>query len=99
MVQRNPRRSAAQWATIVADYDKSGLSVQAFCEQNNLVPVTFHKWRRRLSSTPPEWVESKPAFIAASRVEPRRSARSSVTVQIGPTINLTITLDDATDEL
>jgi len=98
MVQRNPRRSADQWAAIVADYHDSGLSIQAFCEQKNLVPVTFHKWRRRLSSPPLEPTDSKPAFVPASRVEPRPSAHSSVTVQIGPAINLTITLYDATHE-
>jgi len=98
MVQRNPRRSSAQWATIVADYQNSGLSVQAFCEQNNLVPVTFHKWRRRLSSSPLAQPNNKPAFTQAVKVQPSQPVRSSVKVQIGPAINLTITLDDSPHE-
>ena len=86
MVQRNPRRTVAEGAEIIEQYRRSGLSVQAFCEKNKLVPVTFQKWKRRLSSPPLAQPAGKPAFTPALKVHSgsASSAGSSVNVQIGP---------------
>jgi transposase-like protein len=45
---RNIRRSLAQWQQIMATYESSDLSQQAFCEQKGLAPSSFSKWRRQL---------------------------------------------------
>lgn len=98
MNQRNPRRTSTEWAAIIEQYQGSGLSVQAFCEQNNLVPITFHKWKRRLSSSQPA---DKPAFAPATLrvpLSPASSARSSLSVQLGPSITLTISLEGSIHE-
>lgn len=46
MVQRAARRSAAEWAQIVAEFDPAIETEQAFCERRGLLWVTFHKWSR-----------------------------------------------------
>ena len=100
MVQRNPRRTVAEWAKIIEQHRRSGLSVHAFCEQNNLVPVTFQKWKRRLSSPPLTQPAGKPAFTPALRVSPDSASLigSSINVQIGPLITLTISLEGSIHE-
>jgi hypothetical protein len=42
------RRSAGTWRELVARQDLSGLSVQAFCQQERLNAWTFYGWRSRL---------------------------------------------------
>ena len=46
-----PRKSAAQWAELVAQCQASGESEQEFCERKALVLKTFRKWRYRYSNT------------------------------------------------
>ena len=104
MAQRNPRRRSAEWAQIIEQYQRSGLSVQAFCEQNNLVAVTLQKWKRRLLLPPVQSANNKPAFTPALRVSPSSapapipSAGSSVNLRIGSLITLTISLEGSTHE-
>ena len=41
-------RSEAEWAAIMADFERSGLSRRKFCESRELSLKTFGNWRRRL---------------------------------------------------
>ena len=41
-------RSADEWATIMADFERSGMSQRDFCESRGLSPKTFSNWRSRL---------------------------------------------------
>ena len=47
--RRRVRRSAEQWAALIAAQAASGLSIAAFCRERGLAVSTFHAWRRRLS--------------------------------------------------
>ncbi len=42
------RRSRAQWQAILQEFEQSGLSVQAFCQQNNIAYSSLAKWRSLL---------------------------------------------------
>lgn len=45
---RQERRSASAWDEIVTRQRQSGLSVQAFCEQEGVTAASFYVWRSRL---------------------------------------------------
>ena len=47
--RRRVRRSAEQWAALIAAQATSGVSTAAFCRERGLAVSTFHAWRRRLS--------------------------------------------------
>lgn len=42
------RRSVESWRELVARQERSGLSVQAFCRQEQFNAWTFYGWRSRL---------------------------------------------------
>ena len=44
------RRRAEQWQVIMADYEASGLSQEAFCTRESLAMSTFSKWRKQLTN-------------------------------------------------
>jgi len=46
--RRRVRRSAEQWAALIAAQAASGVSIAAFCRERGLAVSTFHAWRRRL---------------------------------------------------
>ncbi len=45
---RRIRRSAEQWHELFTEYEASGLSQSAFCQQRGLAIATFSKWLARL---------------------------------------------------
>jgi len=49
--RRRVRRSADQWARLIAAQSTSGLSVAAFCREHGLAANSFHRWRRRLEDS------------------------------------------------
>ena len=36
---------------ILGDYEKSNLSVKAFCNENNIAPGSFHNWKKKYSNS------------------------------------------------
>lgn len=97
MHNRTPRKSAEQWAQIIADFDQSGLSTSDYCKEHRLVPATFGKWKRRFSTISVPVIPT-PSFVQIQRTEPMARKSSCVTVQIGPSITLAISLDGAVHE-
>jgi hypothetical protein len=61
------RRTEAEWRALFERFEKSGLSLVAFCRRTKLSRNSFLKWRRRLagSARPApafvEWLASAPA--------------------------------------
>jgi len=53
------RRTEAEWRALLERFEKSGLSVSAFCRRAKLSRGSFGKWRRRLAEKP----YSAPAFV------------------------------------
>ena len=68
---RSPRRSPKQWRNVVSQFEQSGLTIQGFCQKENLAPATFSKWRSRFRDKPsqPGFVELQPATIPSSNCE------------------------------
>jgi transposase-like protein len=50
--RRRVRRSAAQWRTLVAAFEQSGVSRRAFCARHGVSVSTFDWWRKRLGTEP-----------------------------------------------
>ena len=48
-IGRRARRSGGEWKKLIDAFDRSELSVPAFCDQHQLGYSTFRKWRRQLS--------------------------------------------------
>ena len=46
---RRTRHSAAEWRSIMARYEASGLSGEGFCEAEGIGKSAFWRWRRRLA--------------------------------------------------
>ncbi len=53
------RRTEAEWRSVMKRFEKSGLSVSAFCQRAKLPRSSFVKWHRRLAESPSAW----PAFV------------------------------------
>lgn len=57
-------RGRQEWRQILDDYDRSGLTQAAFCQQHGLALSNFHQWRRKLNNEAPDstaFVELTPA--------------------------------------
>lgn len=48
-----PRRSAAEWQTVMDRQAASGLSRAAFCRRERIPLASFDSWRRRLAARLP----------------------------------------------
>jgi len=65
------RRTEAEWRTLLERFEKSGLSMSAFCRRAKLPRGSFVKWRGRLAGRPSpspafvEWVAPSPAVVEA----------------------------------
>lgn len=59
------RRTEAEWRGLVERFEKSGLSMTAFCRRAKLPRGSFVKWRRRLGegSRVERQVRPAPAFV------------------------------------
>ena len=94
MKRRHPRRLRSEWVEIIEQQSQSGLTVRAFCEQNDVGLASFVKWKQQLTTKPQ-------ANTAGSMFEPivinnsqsNRSPRmdtTCITLNLGPNITLTI---------
>ena len=98
MSKRNARRTADEWNHIIADFRRSGLSMQAYCKQNQLAMATFSKWKNRLAHPAPE-AKQAPSFVPLVRADQTPSqTTSSINLQIGPSITLNISVTGAAHE-
>ena len=66
--QRDPAREA-KWREVVARHRKSGLSVRAFCEREQLPESAFYAWRRTIQERDGQRAPAQPAFLPV-RVRP-----------------------------
>jgi transposase-like protein len=62
------RRTRSEWQTILKRFARSGLTVTAFCEREEISPSVFAAWRRKFGETKvkePRFVELAPPSAAA----------------------------------
>ena len=65
---RKQRRSAAQWAQLVAAYESSDLSKSRYCHEVGIGESTLDKWRRRLKGDARDLDGVRPsAFVRVNR--------------------------------
>ena len=50
--QHRPRRSRAQWQTLIEQAEQSALSISDFCHAEDLSVSSFYQWRKRLAAEP-----------------------------------------------
>ena len=87
-MRRDTRRSAEQWAELVAAYWKSDESEESFCRRHRLGQATFRKWRYRLGAQT-ETAEPSAAASGFVEVVPRGDVSDErVTVHVGDGISL-----------
>jgi putative transposase len=48
---RRRRLSAESWRAVLARFAESGLSVQAFCEREEIGIASFYQWRAKLAGS------------------------------------------------
>jgi len=94
MKTRQPRRTQSQWAQIIEQQSQSGLTIRAFCDQNDIGFASFGKWKRRLANETPREMAT-PAFqpIAIEESVGGKSPdydKTSVTLTLGSHITLSI---------
>jgi hypothetical protein len=53
------RRTRAEWQTIMMRFKKSGLTVTAFCEREEISASAFSEWKRKLGVK----MTRKPSFV------------------------------------
>ena len=75
---RKPRicHSPEFWMKHINAYQQSGLSKQAYCEQNDLAPSTFFKWERRLEKQAAQ-------FVAVNVMSPVEEVAVKITLPNG----------------
>ncbi|MEJ7643790.1 MAG: hypothetical protein WKF87_04295 [Chryseolinea sp.] len=57
------RRTQEQMQSAITEWEQSGLSKKAFCQQRNITYQTFHYWCKRIDTAPsPCFVEIKTAL-------------------------------------
>lgn len=69
------RRSAAQWAELIAAWDSSGLSAEAFASERGLVEGTLRWWKAELESRARGETRRRPPRREDRPVEAVRLAR------------------------
>ena len=73
-----PRRSVTEWRDLLARYDRSGQTQQAFCDRHGLALSTFCKWRRELG----EPAASEAVFAEVSLTDERVAPDSCWDVEL-----------------
>jgi len=77
------RRSAAQWAALVEQFQSTSLSPRAFCEQASVPLGRLYFWRSKLRAA----VVAKPSGFTPVRlrapVEPQAPAAGAIEVRLG----------------
>lgn len=70
-MERRQRRSTEQWAEIIAEQERSGLTAKEFCKGQSIGLASFYQWRHRLRDAGPvstENVSVKDTFIDVGQI-------------------------------
>ena len=76
---RHPRRSAKQWAKLVAEAATVQGSLDAFCAQNNISLTMLRRWQWRLTGTTPAApakLQPAAAFVPVRVVHPPQAKQA-----------------------
>lgn len=70
----------ADWQRLLAEQQASGLSITAWCFQQDIREQTFYNWRKRLAATVPTPSASTSQWLALA---PTPAAGQGLTLQVG----------------
>jgi transposase len=73
-MEKKAEKREAYWRERVAAFERSGLSVKQFCEQQQITEQFFYVWRKRLRSQPP----MRFALVETGGAHPQVSAESGL---------------------
>ena len=82
-------RSQSEWQQIIADYERSGLTQEVFCEQAQIPKSSFYKWRKRLG-TQSEADEPAQFIDLTALVKPKDKARWEIDLDLGNGMRLSL---------
>ena len=82
--QRNPLKER-YWRRTLRDWQRSGLTIRAFCRQNNLSEPNFYAWRRLLAERDAETPTFVPVQLLADDPadHPRLETASGLELLVG----------------
>lgn len=81
-------RSEAQWQEIIADYKRSGLTQDAFCQHASIPKSSFYKWHKRLGQV--KSGETAP-FIDLNTLMPSKTPTAwEITLDLGNGTRLSV---------
>jgi hypothetical protein len=87
--KRKHFRPPSEWQQIIADYERSGLTQEVFCEQAQIPKSSFYKWRKRLGAQ--SAVDEPAQFIDLNTlVKPKDKARWDIELDLGNGMRLSL---------
>ena len=90
MRKMRPRLTREQWAVLIEQQSQSGLSIEAFCQEQDIGFASFGKWKRRLGSPIAKASDFKAIRVASAPVAATESEPATITLSIGTSMTLTI---------
>ena len=90
--KRKHFRPQSEWQQIIADYERSGLTQEAFCEQASIPMSTFYKWHKRLGtrSVSTEVAQFIDLNSLVQRDAQREAARWEIELDLGKGMRLSL---------
>ena len=87
-MKRSPRRSAAQWAELVAEFSGGTESERDFCTRRGLRLATLRKWRYHFQSGNQADADQSPARFVKVNLPDAHSLHGAAVLCIGTDIRL-----------
>jgi len=87
-MKRSPRRSAAQWAELVSEYQTGSENEREFCEQRGIKLVTLRKWRYHFTPAKPSNTPQLQSAFVKANVSPSRASQAAAVLCIGQDLRL-----------
>lgn len=86
-MERSKVKSRTEWAEIIVEQARSGLSAKAFCKTKAIGLASFYQWRRRIFNEMPDTKgneKTRVPFIEMGQVDAGElSVSLEVTVELG----------------
>lgn len=87
-MKRSPRKSAAQWAELVAEFSQGTESERDFCTRRSIKLATLRKWRSRYNPAKQTGTSQPSARFVKVNLPKTMSPRSGAVLCIGTDIRL-----------
>jgi len=90
MRKMRPRLTREQWAALIEQQSRSGLSIEAFCKEQDIGFASFGKWKRRLGGPVVKESDFKVIRVASAPAATTEPEPATITLSIGTSMTLTI---------